>query len=124
MLPELGGKIFGGEINWYDLAMGVGCVIVLKSLELLKRRYCERQTLKPFVAKLIWLVGTARNAIVVIMAGSLGLYYDGPINTCLTFTAYILEHENIDQWRHGCQAGQVNCTRLTLTKIADTSMPG
>ena len=78
MVPELGGKIAGGEINWCDLAMGVGCVILLKSLELLKRRYSERQTLKPFVAKLIWLVGTARNAFVVIMAGTLGSYQDGP----------------------------------------------
>ena len=74
MLPELGGKIIGGEINWVDFGMGLSCLVILKSLELLKIRYSESQTLKPFVAKLIWLVGTARNAIVVIFAATLGLF--------------------------------------------------
>ena len=72
MVPELFGKIFGGEINWADFVMGFSCLAVLKLLEVLKRRYSNNQSLKPFVSKLIWLVGTARNAIVVIFAGTVG----------------------------------------------------
>ena len=76
MMPELGGKIIDGEINWVDFGMGLSCLVILKLLELLKRRYSESQTqLKPFVAKLIWLVGTARNAIVVIFAATLGFIW-------------------------------------------------
>ena len=75
MVPELLGKIFGGEINWADFMMGFSCLAVLKSLEVLKRRYSNDDSLKPLVKKLIWLVGTARNAIVVILAGSVGKVY-------------------------------------------------
>ena len=45
-----------------------------------------------------------------------------PLSSCLTISAYILEHENIEHWRAGCRPGSENCTRLTLTKIADSSM--
>ena len=34
MVPELVQKIFSGHVNWYDFAMGMTCIIVLKSLEL------------------------------------------------------------------------------------------
>ena len=34
MVPELIQKIFSGHVNWYDFAMGMICIIVLKSLEL------------------------------------------------------------------------------------------
>ena len=38
--------------------------------------------------------------------------------------AYVLEHDNIDYWKAGCLPGAQNCTKLTLTKIGDSSMPG
>ena len=34
MVPELVQKIFSGHVNWYDFAMGMTCIIVLKTLEL------------------------------------------------------------------------------------------
>jgi len=114
-VPELFTEIYHGKTNWYDFAMGIVCLIILKSFELLKRKYQNDEKLNPVLSKVIWLVGTARNAIVVITAGVI---------------AYCIEHENIDYWNEGCRPGAVDvngtaipCTTLTLTKIKDASMP-
>jgi hypothetical protein len=62
--------------------------------------------------KIIWLVGTARNAIVVILAASI---------------AYGVDKDNVDYWKAGCPGsspGKANCTTFSLTKIQDAAMPG
>ena len=47
MIPELFENIINGNINWYDFGMGITCLIILKSLELLKRRYSDSNNLNP-----------------------------------------------------------------------------
>lgn len=108
-LPELCKEIIHGKTNWYDFAMGMTCMIILKSFDLLKRKYQNDETLHPVLRKTIWLVGTARNAFVVIVAAII---------------AFGVDNQNIDYWKEGCTAGGPNCTTFTLTKIKDASMPG
>jgi len=133
MVPELFQKIFSGHVNWYDFAMGMTCIVVLKSLELgwfsiwylgsywpanqnvdqskcfklkifkVKRRFNGREDINPILGKIIWLGGTARNAVVVVFA---------------SLIAYAIEKDNVEYWREGCKPNTENCTSLTLTKVS------
>ena len=67
--------------------MGITSLLILKSLELIKRKYAD-QPERPVLSKIIWLLGTARNAFVVIIAASV---------------AYAVEKENIEYWKDGCK---------------------
>lgn len=49
----------------YDFAMGITCIFVLLGMKHLKKRFGDRNSVA-------WFVGTARNAIVVVVAGLIG----------------------------------------------------
>lgn len=107
-LPELVSEIFKGHINWNDFAMGMVCMALLKGLQILKQKKENDESLSPVLRKVIWLVGTARNAFVVIGAA---------------LVAFALEKDNVHFWKDGCKSGTANCTSLTLTKLEDASLP-
>lgn len=110
-LPELAMEIGQLHINWYDFAMGITCMAILKSLELMKRKYQDSDDINPVARKVIWLVGTARNAIVVVIAA------------CV---AYAVDNDEINYWvdsKGKCETGKANCTTFTLTKIENAAMP-
>lgn len=69
----------------------------------MKRRFNGRDDINPILAKMIWLGGTARNAVVVVLA---------------SLVAYAIEKDNVEYWREGCKPNTENCTSLTLTKVS------
>ena len=50
-LPELVSEIFKGHINWYDFAMGIVCIALLKGLQILKQKKENDESLSPVVRK-------------------------------------------------------------------------
>ena len=50
-LPELVSEIFKGHINWYDFAMGMVCMALLKGLQILKQKKENDESLSPVLRK-------------------------------------------------------------------------
>ena len=50
-LPELVSEIFKGHINWYDFAMGIICMVLLKGLQILKQKKENDESLSPVLRK-------------------------------------------------------------------------
>ena len=57
---------------------------------MMKRKYQDDEKLSPVLRKIIWLFGTARNAVVVIVAA---------------LVAFIVDNKNIEYWENGCVPG-------------------
>lgn len=66
--------------KWQDLVIGLVCMVVLKSLELIKRNYTSPiesdSKIKAALRKTLWFVCTARNAVIIGIALGIGAGVD------------------------------------------------
>ena len=66
--------------KWQDLVIGLACMVVLKSLELVKRNYTSSvesdSKVKAALRKTLWFVCTARNAVIIGIALGIGAAVD------------------------------------------------
>ena len=65
-------------------------LILFEAFEMMKRKYQDDEKLSPVLRKIIWLFGTARNAVVVIVAA---------------LVAFVVDNKNIEFWENGCVPG-------------------
>ena len=88
-------------ISWIPFVSQSKCFLL--KISKVKRRFNGREDINPILGKIIWLGGTARNAVVVVFA---------------SLIAYAIEKDNVEYWREGCKPNTENCTSLTLTKVS------
>eukprot|EP00052_Salpingoeca_macrocollata_P027827 m.266068 g.266068 ORF g.266068 m.266068 type:complete len:616 (-) comp22791_c1_seq7:112-1959(-) len=58
-----------GETRTWDLVMGLCCIVLLLCLQKLKTKYGNGSSM---LSRTLWLMGTARNAVLAIIAGLVG----------------------------------------------------
>ena len=97
--------------NYFDIIVGFTTMLLIFGMKLAKRKLENNENVAKPVQQLAWFVGTARNAIVVIM---------------FTLISLGVNYKHIDEWQAGCPGsspGHANCTVFTLTKIKSDGLP-
>ena len=101
-----------GKSNYYDVIVGAITMMLIFGMKFTKRKFEKSETVPRPVQKLAWFLGTARNAIVVIL---------------FTLISLGVNYKHIDEWKAGCPnskgPGHENCTVFTLTKIKSDGLP-
>ncbi|KAL3273824.1 hypothetical protein HHI36_015252 [Cryptolaemus montrouzieri] len=82
------------EASFYDTALGVTTILVLLSLRSIKNIQFgssenEKKPMHVFLNKLIWLISTARNIILVCVTAGLAYYFDVNGSQPFRLTGYI-----------------------------------
>lgn len=105
-----------------DLGLGIACILILMLLRKLKNATVRRKEEKPtlrqkYINKILWLISTSRNALIVVACSSIAYYYEKTSENGSPFLLTGTVRPGLPDFKFPPFQTQINNRTITFTEM-------